>query len=93
MCGKLGMQLYKHRAQQNSQNKIQMSPKRYAFTNLPKLPFLSSNNTYIYLKVYKIITYALIPQLSRPKPVLQSLEHDWHVNIKFTSILTRTNPN
>ena len=31
--------------------------------------------------------------VSRPKPVLQSLEHDQHVNIKFTSILTRTNLN
>ena len=31
--------------------------------------------------------------LSRPKPILQDLEHDWHVNIKFTSILTRTNLN
>ena len=29
--------------------------------------------------------------LSQPKPVLQNLEHDRHVNIKFTSILTRTN--
>ena len=29
--------------------------------------------------------------LSRPKSVLQNLEHDWYVNIKFTSILTRTN--
>ena len=29
--------------------------------------------------------------LSQPKPILQNLEHDWHVNIKFTSILTRTN--
>ena len=27
----------------------------------------------------------------RLKPVLQNLEHDWHVNIKFNSILTRTN--
>ena len=33
------------------------------------------------------------PHLSQPKPVLQDLEHDRHVNIKFTSILTRTNLN
>ena len=30
-------------------------------------------------------------KVSRPKPVLQKLEHDRHVNIKFISILTRTN--
>ena len=29
--------------------------------------------------------------LSQPKPVLQNLEHDWHADIKFTSILTQTN--
>ena len=29
--------------------------------------------------------------VSRPKLVLQNLEHDQHVSIKFTSILTRTN--
>ena len=39
----------------------------------------------------RIITLMLA--LSRPKPVLQSLEHDRHVNIKFISILTRTNLN
>ncbi|KAL0008121.1 hypothetical protein SO802_009623 [Lithocarpus litseifolius] len=32
-------------------------------------------------------------RLSRPKPVIQNLEHDRHVNIKFTSILTQTNLN
>ena len=31
------------------------------------------------------------PYVSPPKPVLQNLEHDQHVNIKFTSILTQTN--
>ena len=42
--------------------------------------------TFYYLKLYHKLHF-----VSRPKPVLQSLEHDRHVNIKFNSILTRTN--
>ena len=57
MCDKLGLQLYKHKAQKNSHNKNLNASKEICITNLPKLPFLTSKSTQIYLKVYRIITY------------------------------------
>lgn len=48
---------------------------------------------FFFLLPSALITWSCMVSLSRPKPVLQSLEHDRHVNIKFTSILTRTNLN